>query len=155
MFACLYHGLCDIARGKGYALAIHGTLVNDMDLIAVPWIYDASSPEDLLSALKKHIHALSYREMLVYSLPEATPSNIDDLCRQQNECPSGTDKPHGRRAWNLYLDHGTKIDLSVMPLVPAACAAPHECSRTYHRSTGPRTHVYRCRVCGDEIEEGP
>lgn len=36
-FACIYHGLCDVARARGYALAIHGTVTSDLDLIAVPW----------------------------------------------------------------------------------------------------------------------
>ena len=33
--------LCDVAREMGYALALHGSMNRDMDLIAVPWVVGA------------------------------------------------------------------------------------------------------------------
>jgi hypothetical protein len=36
-YACMYHGLCDIARQHGYALAINGTVTTDLDLVADEW----------------------------------------------------------------------------------------------------------------------
>ena len=35
--AALYPDLAEIAREHGYALAVHGSLARDFDLIAVPW----------------------------------------------------------------------------------------------------------------------
>lgn len=112
-YACLYPGLCEIARSMGYALAIHGSMASDLDLIAVPWVEEASSPEILIERLMNHIGACSYPELLKRAgLPE---SHIQDIIARKNHGKDPEIKPHGRRAWNLYLDHGSRIDLSVLP----------------------------------------
>lgn len=103
VFACLYPGLCDVARARGYALAIHGTVTSDLDLIACPWTEAAVSAEELKDALMKHIGACGYSDML----KRDSGITVEDI-----EKPA---KPHGRLAWNLYLYAGTKVDLSVMP----------------------------------------
>lgn len=36
--AGLYPKLADIFRSHGYALAVHGSVGTDFDLIAVPWV---------------------------------------------------------------------------------------------------------------------
>jgi len=94
-YACLYHGLAEIARKHGYSLAIHGSLQKDLDLVAIPWIEDADDKEILVEALRKHCEACI---TLISS----------DVNPEQ--------KPHGRIAWNLYMEHGAKVDLSVMPM---------------------------------------
>lgn len=101
-YACMYHGLCDTARKHGYALAIHGSVVTDLDLIAVPWTDSAVSAEELRDALIRHINRC-----------DADGDTSGDTMEI---------KPHGRMAWNLYLDHGAKVDLSVMPRLQAAPA---------------------------------
>lgn len=114
-FACMYHALCDTARQHGYALAIHGTVTTDLDLIAVPWTAEAVSAEELKNALMAHINACDYEGLLRRSGLE------EDLVRQimarnaPGTLATGTARPHGRLAWNLYLDSGSKVDLSVMP----------------------------------------
>lgn len=124
MFACLYPGLCDVARANGYALAIHGSVITDLDLIAVPWTQAAISGEALMLALMKHLNAVDYRDLLVRQCESwATPEQIDQMVESER-ARNGDErglldcalKPHGRRAWNLYLHAGVKIDLSVMPL---------------------------------------
>lgn len=123
MFACLYPGLCAVARAHGYALALHGSLVTDMDLIAVPWTEQAVPAEDLMTALMAHLGALDYRGLLERDCGSwAKPEQIDDMIageRRRNGDPRGpldcALKPHGRKAWNLYSQASVKIDLSVMP----------------------------------------
>ena len=44
----LYPKLAEVFRAHGYALAIHGSLARDMDLIAVPWIDTATDPQDVI-----------------------------------------------------------------------------------------------------------
>jgi hypothetical protein len=97
--ALYYLGLLDTlraaARGLGYALALHGSLQRDLDLVAVPWAKGARPAEDLVRAV---------------ALAAGGACHLPDVCR----------KPHGRRAWVIHLDHkkaGTSayIDLSVMP----------------------------------------
>lgn len=128
-YACMYHGLCDTARKHGYALAIHGTVTTDLDLIAIPWVEDAADPVTLKDALMAHISACDYEGLTRQQFP-----NNEDLVTQilANEKKRKADageyydetgaqiKPHGRRAWNLYLDHGAKVDLSVMPRAPVS-----------------------------------
>jgi hypothetical protein len=40
-----------IARGHGYAIGVHGSLVRDVDLIAAPWIERACAPDELAKAI--------------------------------------------------------------------------------------------------------
>ncbi len=126
MFACLYPGLCDIARSHGYALAIHGSLVTDLDLIAVPWTPEAVDAESLMQALMEHLNALDYRGLLSRDCSGwASEAQIDQMVKGEHERigeprgPLGCAlKPHGRKAWNLYLHAGVKIDLSITPRTP-------------------------------------
>lgn len=115
-YAAMYHGLCDTARQHGYALAIHGTVTSDLDLIACPWTDQAVSAEALRDALMAHINACDYEGSLVrFGLSREEARQI-----AARSAADKTEKPHGRIAWNLYLDNGCKVDLSVMPRQPSA-----------------------------------
>lgn len=89
------------ARGCGYALAEHGSMTRDCDLIAVPWTHDASDADTLIEALR---------------------ASIDGF---KQEAPDGgplwVEKPHGRKGCMLYPqedDTGRRyFDVSVMPRV--------------------------------------
>lgn len=96
-YALMYPRLCEAARSRGYALALHGTMARDLDLLAVPWVEEAVAAEDL-------VHAL-WEEAVAWL-------NIDG--REAAALPEV--KPHGRRAWVLPLPGGRGfIDVSVMP----------------------------------------
>lgn len=88
----IYPALAEKARGLGYALALHGSLKRDLDLIAVPWTDDASDPDALLAAMMATFDVSTNNPM---GLPEA--------------------KPHGRMCWTIPLWWGAYIDLAVMP----------------------------------------
>lgn len=128
IFACLYPGLCDIARRHGYALAIHGTLVGDMDIIAAPWTEEAVDSVTLKDALMSHIGACGYDALLERDSPWLTADQRRQVREQQGVGLEGdhTDKPHGRIAWNLYLWAGTKVDLSILPRMTAQ-SSPEMC----------------------------
>jgi len=123
-YACLYHGLCDIARKHGYALAIHGTVSRDLDLIAVPWTAEAVPAEDLRDVLMDHIGAVDYEGLIRRQFPNK-PDLVKQIVdndrnrpdREPHDASGACLKPHGRRAWNLYMDFGATVDLSVMPRV--------------------------------------
>ena len=51
LHAHFYGILKEIAEEHGYALALHGTLGRDLDLIAVAWVEDAKPYIDLLNAM--------------------------------------------------------------------------------------------------------
>jgi len=115
-FACMYHGLCDVARAHGYALAIHGSVVTDLDLIAVPWTDEAVTPQELKDALMNHIGACGYGDLLRRE-SHLTEDMVQQILAREEEggLERGTVKPHGRLAWNLYMEAGAKVDLSIMP----------------------------------------
>ena len=96
----LYNLLKEVAVKHGYALAIHGSLMRDMDLIAVPWVEEAASPELLIKAMTEAVG-------LIYDKPFNVLQPTDETC-------DGI-KPHGRLAWNIMLGASAYIDISVTP----------------------------------------
>lgn len=88
----IYPALATKAKVLGYALALHGSLQRDLDVIAVPWTNDAVSPEELVTALCEEFDVSPNHDI---NKPEA--------------------KPHGRLAWSIPLWWGAYIDLSVIP----------------------------------------
>jgi hypothetical protein len=47
----LYPELAEVTRSHGYALAAHGSMARDFDLICIPWIEDASEPDVVVKAI--------------------------------------------------------------------------------------------------------
>ncbi|OHD28233.1 MAG: hypothetical protein A2Y38_25250 [Spirochaetes bacterium GWB1_59_5] len=91
--AALYPDLAAIAKTHGYALAVHGSLQRDFDLIAVPWTVGASNPCDVLDAITD-----------AFAIRLITPKD------------KGNDKPHGRSAFTISIGHGEcALDISFMP----------------------------------------
>lgn len=103
-FAPAYVGLfpilSEVARSHGYALAVHGSVVNDFDLVAIPWTAEATDAETLIRAVAARMS---------YTMDQGFP--IDALF----EPPYTEQKPHGRRSWCIPLDSGSRLDLSVVP----------------------------------------
>lgn len=55
MYCAMYPSLAEICRSHGYALAVHGTLARDFDMIAVPWVDNPSEPQVVVDAItSKH-----------------------------------------------------------------------------------------------------
>ena len=50
VFACMYTELAEQARSSGWALAVHGTMGRDFDLVYVPWVRDPVEPKRVVSA---------------------------------------------------------------------------------------------------------
>ena len=82
------------ARGAGYAIAVHGSLQRDIDLVAIPWTTDAQAADELVERLNGVIAGVLGRA-----------------------CQLGewSEKPHGRRALTIITPGDAEIDLSVMP----------------------------------------
>ena len=119
LFACLYSGVAEVARPHGYALAIHGSVATDMDLVAVPWTDAAVPAEELIGKLTESISASGYRDYLQRECGHhLKPDQIDKIAADADH--GCTVKPHGRLAWNLYMLFGVKVDVSVMPRIVAS-----------------------------------
>lgn len=98
-YAVVYHGLAEIARKYGYALALHGSMLTDLDVIAIPWTDEAVDEFTLLKALKNHLG-------LCGTLSED----------YENKKVLGMEtKLHNRMAWKILIGHGCSVDLSIMP----------------------------------------
>ena len=139
-FACLYPSLCTKARELGYALAIHGSMVTDMDLVAIPWTEEAVTPAKLKSALMSHVSACDYEGYLRGQITDE--SVILEALKSVGNADGPTSKPHGRIAWNLWFAFGRKIDLSIMP--------PHH---TLPRIPVPGWICGKCDDCGTTWKE--
>ena len=91
VYAAMYPELAEVANCHGYALAIHGSLQRDFDLIAVPWVWNAKEPEILVDAITSE-----FAVTVVGTVGE---------------------KPHQRKVWSLSVGHGEcAIDLSFAPM---------------------------------------
>lgn len=106
MHAWMFPQIQQVARIYGYAVAIHGSMSRDLDLIAVPWTDAASSAEVVVEAIRESVDGFIRKD-------EITDGNKYD---ERTRNPNG--KPHGRRAWSIYFS-GRRfyIDLSVMPRI--------------------------------------
>lgn len=87
-----------VARGSGYALAVHGSLARDIDMIAIPWTSQAVDADILLQRLC---------------------GSLDGKVGRAFSEKAWTEKSHGRRAKTIILPGMCpEIDFSVMPTIP-------------------------------------
>jgi len=91
MYSHRIHDIQAIARLCGYAIAVHGSMSRDLDLVAIPWVKKATTAETLIRNLCKHL-------------------GVTVGTGQQP-----TEKPHGRKAWSLHCMGNGYLDISVMP----------------------------------------
>lgn len=95
--AGLYPKLAEVFRAHGYALAVHGSLACDFDLIAVPWADEATSD------------------------PAVVVAELLEKFAFKKEADGPTLKPHGRVAYNIALSFADcRLDVSFMPVIGAA-----------------------------------
>lgn len=92
MYCAMYPEMAKLVRKHGYALAVHGSLSTDFDLICIPWIEKPSKP---LEVVKELIEIFAFR-------------HIEKV----------GDKPHGRTVYTLSLGFGhCYVDLGFMATI--------------------------------------
>lgn len=96
MYANYFNIMQGIAREHGYALALHGSFVRDMDLVAIPWVEQARPHADLIKALF---------EVVGWTHDEDTAERVYQ---------ERVEKPHGRTAYAIPTGGGSYVDLSIM-----------------------------------------
>jgi len=103
-YAALLPDVVKAGRDCGYAVAPHGSLARDFDLIAVPWTEEAKSAPELIMRIMSVTGAVlrDGGRKLESGEWETVPGDV------------GTKKPHGRLAWSLFLGHHVYLDVSVM-----------------------------------------
>ena len=80
VYCALYPALAEIARKHGYAMAIHGTMARDFDLICIPWVETPSKPEEVVAEITA-----------TYATTDITNPGY---------------KPHGRLAYSVCFGFG-------------------------------------------------
>ena len=80
------------ARACGYGVGVHGSMTRDLELIAVPWVEQAASANDLAHAVQRAACGVSGAWQVEH-------------------------KPHGRIGYTLHIGRSGYIDLSVVPPV--------------------------------------
>lgn len=89
------------AKLHGYALAVHGSLARDIDIVAVPWVAEAKAADALVKGLRMVLQRL-------YPIEGEIPPNLEHP------------RPHGRLCWAFWIRPWTYIDLSVIPPIASA-----------------------------------
>lgn len=97
-YAIMYEKLDRIAWRYGYALALHGSMSRDLDLVAIPWTEEADDPEKLIAAFVRFVI-----------------SKADVHVSQ----PKSAAMPHGRMSYIIPIGFGGGhyLDVSVMPRI--------------------------------------
>jgi hypothetical protein len=91
-YAWIIPALQKAGRKLGYAVAVHGSLARDLDLVAVPWTNQAVSARKLAEDFHR---------------------------RLGGRLTKGTRRPHGRVSYAIVLDRSHfYVDLAVMPRRP-------------------------------------
>lgn len=80
-----------VAMRAGYAVAVHGSLTRDLDMMAMPWVEEAVDPAELAKRISEAISPV-----------------------WRCELPHEGKKPRGRRAFTILLGAHAFLDLSVM-----------------------------------------
>lgn len=90
LYSWRLHEIVELARMFGYAIAVHGSMQRDLDLVAIPWTDEARPASDL----------------------------VDWLCDNLGAMKAGKPGyfPHGRVVYSLEMGGCCFMDLSVMPL---------------------------------------
>ena len=131
-YVLLIPRLMKAGREVGYALAVHGSLARDLDLIAVPWTDDAVSAERLILHLMAEVDG----RLRNGGSRKTKEDGTEEWVRANASEPSV--KPHGRLAWSIHVGHeGLYIDVSVMPT--GRRALKHTCNAA--------DGSLRCKAC--------
>ena len=107
-YALLIPDLMKAGREVGYAIAVHGSMARDLDLVAIPWTEEAVNAERLILHLMAAVDG---------RLRNASRKRPDSEEWERVHASEPTAKPHGRLAWTIHVGNdGLYLDVSVMPL---------------------------------------
>jgi hypothetical protein len=101
VYAGLYPELADIFKKHGWALAIHGSMNRDFDLLAARWTETPSEPQTIFDEIIQNFA-------------------IESITGPQ-------EKPFGRKAWSLHMSFGNcYFDISFIGLATAQQAGAQD-----------------------------
>lgn len=92
-YASIWPDLKDAAIKCGWALGLHGSLSNDMDIMAMPWTADAKPVEKMIRALSDCF--------------------VDNPYKDQHTIPY-TGKPNGRVVYTIPIWSDFYLDINII-----------------------------------------
>lgn len=92
-YASIYPDLKEKATQHGWALALHGSLQSDMDIVAIAWDEEASSVETMIDALLTCFEGNGFNE--ISRVPH-------------------TDKPNNRVVYTIHIYSNMYLDINVI-----------------------------------------
>lgn len=95
-YACMWEDFRNAAMDCGWALALHGSLNSDMDIMAMPWVEDAKPVEVMIQSLIN----LFGKENVWHEY-------------NMNKKPF-TEKPHNRNTYTISIWADFHLDISVI-----------------------------------------
>lgn len=95
-YACMWEDFRQAALDCGWALGLHGSLANDMDIMAMPWVEDASPVDVMIKSLESCL-----------TIP-------DDA--HHFETTRSDDKPNNRSVYTIHIFADFYIDLNIIQL---------------------------------------
>ena len=96
-YACMWDDFRQAAMDCGWALGLHGSLNSDMDIMAMPWIENAMTADEMIS----HIISTCFGESVWAKEPHFKKSQPGD-------------KPNGRIAYTIPIFADFYLDINVI-----------------------------------------
>lgn len=93
-YAVLWPSLKKAAIECGWALALHGSMESDMDLMAMPWVEDCKPVEEMIKTLSDCLGNTVWKD---------------------HHIKPHYGKPHGRVVYSLSICADWYLDVSCMP----------------------------------------
>lgn len=97
-YASVWEDLKNSALDCGWALGLHGSLNSDMDIMAMPWVLEAKSVEEMIKALES-----------CFTIPEPA-------CYKQTT--ASYDKPNNRVVYTMHIFADFYLDINVIQATP-------------------------------------
>lgn len=92
-YASIWDDLRNAAMDNGWALGLHGSLANDMDIMAMPWVEDAKPVEEMIKALSDCF--------------------TESIFKEHHLVPD-TAKPNGRTVYTMTIWADFHLDINII-----------------------------------------
>lgn len=96
-YACMWDDFRQAAMDCGWALGLHGSLNSDMDIMAMPWVEDAMTADDMIS----HLIEVCFGGSVWAQPPHFKKSDSGD-------------KPNGRVVYTIPIFSDFYLDINVI-----------------------------------------
>ena len=109
LYTMFYEHMKNIAQEYGYNLVVHGSMNRDLDLIAIPWIDNPRSEQEMIHEFQIYLSGKK-----VVDTEGETPFNILPGGRHSYTISLNRGDRHGE--WFRFEDREYYLDISVTPL---------------------------------------